>query len=213
MLEPLLDLLQESPLSLWGPFIILLLCGVGFPMPEDIVLIVAGMLARDDGRSWIPVAVLMYVGVMAGDSTIFLLGRRYGTRLLAWQGTHHLFPPQKQAKVQKLFDRHGSIVLSMARFLPGLRAPIFSSAGAMRVPYLKFAMYDGAAALVSVPIFVWFGDWLWAKFDDDIQKLNAAMSHTEWYALWVAAAILVFGLAMWRVRQRQRVRVGGGDVS
>lgn len=209
MLEPLLDLLQESSLSLWGPFLILLLCGVGLPIPEDIVLIVAGMLAQDDGRSWIPVTFLMYCGVLAGDSIIFLLGRRYGTRLLAWQGTHHLFPPRKQARVQRLFDLHGSIVLLIARFLPGLRAPIFSTAGAMRVPYAKFLMFDGAAAFFSVPVFVWFGNWLWAKFDDDIQKLNAALSHTQWYTLWVAAALIVVGVMMWRLRNRPKRAVVG----
>jgi membrane protein DedA with SNARE-associated domain len=206
MLEPLLDLLQDSSLSLWGPFFLLLLCGVGLPMPEDLVLIVAGMLAQDDGRSWIPVTMLMYFGVLAGDSIIFLIGRRYGARLLAWQGTHHLFPPRKQARVQRLFDHYGSIVLLIARFLPGLRAPIFSTAGAMNVPYLKFVIYDGLAALLSVPVFVWFGHWLWAKFDDDIHQLNAAMSRTEWWGLWIAAALVVCFLVMWRLRPRNRAQ-------
>jgi membrane protein DedA with SNARE-associated domain len=206
MLESLLALLQESPLSLWGPFFLLLLCGVGLPLPEDLVLIVAGMLAQDDHRSWMPVAMLMYFGVIAGDSIIFYLGHRFGTRLLAWQGTHHLFPPKKQARVQRLFDRYGSIVLLIGRFLPGLRAPIFSSAGAMQVPYVKFVVYDGLAALLSVPVFVWFGDFLWAKFDDDIQKLNTALSHTQWYTLWVAAALLAFAVAFWRLRPRNRAR-------
>jgi membrane protein DedA with SNARE-associated domain len=208
MLESLLSLLQESPLSLWGPFFLLLLCGIGLPLPEDIVLIVAGMLAQDDGRYWVLTAVLMFFGVLAGDSTIFLLGRRYGARLLAWERTHYLFPPHKQARVQRLFDRHGSIVLLIARFMPGLRAPIFSSAGAMKVRYLKFLAFDGAAALVSVPVFVWFGHWLWAKFDDDIHQLNAAMSRTEWYGVSVAAALVVCFLVMWRLRPRQRAELG-----
>ncbi|MDO8539769.1 MAG: DedA family protein [Opitutaceae bacterium] len=204
MLESLLDLLQESSLSLWGPFLLLLLCGVGLPLPEDIVLVVAGMLAQDDGRSWIATAVLMYIGVLAGDSIIFLLGRHYGARLLAWEGTHNLFPPKKQARVQRLFDRHGSYVLLIARFLPGLRAPVFSTAGAMQVGYLKFLTYDGAAALVSAPVFVWFGHWLWLKFDDDIQNLNAALSRTEWYTVWVAAGLLLVALMVWRLRPRNR---------
>ena len=206
MLESLLALLQESPFSLWGPFFLLLLCGVGLPLPEDIVLVVAGMLAQDDGRSWIPTAMLMYLGVLAGDSIIFLLGRRYGARLLAWEGTHHLFPPRKQARVQQLFDRHGSIVLLIARFLPGLRAPTFSTAGAMKVGYLKFLAYDGVAAFVSVPVFVWFGHWLWAKFDDDIHQLNAALSRTEWFGVLIAVSLALGCLAVWRFRPRSRAR-------
>ena len=206
MLESLIDLLKESPLSLWGPFLILIICGLGLPLPEDIVLVTAGMLAQDDGRSWIPVAVLMWFGVLLGDSIIFLLGRRFGAKLLAWQGTHHLFPPEKQAKVRSLFDRHGATVLLIARFLPGLRAPIFSTAGAMHVSYFRFALMDGLAAVVSVPLFVWFGHWLWAKFDEDIQKLNAAMSKTHWFGLAVAAVILAVSIGIWRWRQRYRER-------
>ena len=206
MLESLIDLLKESPLSLWGPFLILIICGLGLPLPEDIVLVTAGMLAQDDGRSWIPVAVLMWFGVLLGDSIIFLLGRRFGAKLLAWQGTHHLFPPEKQAKVKALFDRNGATVLLIARFLPGLRAPIFSTAGAMHVSYFRFALMDGLAAVVSVPLFVWFGHWLWAKFDEDIQKLNAAMSKTHWFGLAVAGVILAVSFGIWRWRQRYRER-------
>lgn len=175
-------------------------------MPEDIVLVVAGMLAQDDGRFWLPTAVLMYVGVLSGDAVIFFLGRRYGTKLLAWQGTHHLFPPPKQARVQRLFDRHGSIVLLLARFLPGLRAPIYSTAGAMRVSFSKFLLLDGLAALVSVPIFVWLGYWLWEKFDDDIQKLNTAMSETQRYWLLFTALIVAVLLGIWRLRRSERPR-------
>jgi membrane protein DedA with SNARE-associated domain len=204
MLESLLNLLQDSSLSLWGPFFLLLLCGVGLPLPEDIVLAVAGMLAQDDGRSWITTACLMYFGVLGGDSIIFLLGRRYGQRLLAWEFTHHLFPPRKQQKVSRLFHRYGSVVLLIARFLPGLRAPIFSSAGAMRISFLKFLMLDGLAALVSVPVFVWLGHWLWLNFNDDIKKLNAALSLTESYTGWLAVALVLGAALTWWIRSRRR---------
>lgn len=202
MLESLLDLLQESSFSLWGPFLILLLCGLGLPIPEDIVLMVAGMLAQDDGRSWIATATLMYIGVLGGDSIIFILGQRYGTRLLAWEMTHNLFPPKKQARVQRLFERHGSIVLLIARFLPGLRAPIYSTAGAMKVSYLKFLFFDGVAALVSAPVFVWLGHWLWAKFDEDLQQLNAALSRSEWYTVGIASTAVLILVLIWRLRPK-----------
>ena len=50
MFETLLNFFQNSPLSLWGPFIVLLLCGLGLPIPEDIVLVTAGVLGQIDGR-------------------------------------------------------------------------------------------------------------------------------------------------------------------
>jgi membrane protein DedA with SNARE-associated domain len=53
MFEMLLEHFQGSALSFWGPFLVLLLCGLGLPVPEDIVLLIGrGVLAQIDGRSW-----------------------------------------------------------------------------------------------------------------------------------------------------------------
>ncbi len=193
MFETLLKYFQHSPLSLWGPFLVLILCGLGLPVPEDIILVVAGALGVIDGRSWIEVTVLMYAGVMIGDSTIFLTGRHLGGRLRQALWFQRYFSEVKQAKVERLFDRYHSLVLFFGRFLPGLRAPIFFTAGSMKVGYLKFFLLDGSAALVSVPFFVWLGHWLWLKFQDDIVAMQHALSQTQFYTL-LAAAVIGLGL-------------------
>jgi membrane protein DedA with SNARE-associated domain len=194
MFETLLKYFQDSPLSLWGPFFMLLLCGLGLPVPEDIVLVAAGALGEVDGRSWIEVSALMYAGVMTGDSTIFLAGRFFGGKLRAARWFQRYFSEKKQAKVENLFDRYHSWVLFIGRFLPGLRAPIFFTAGSTRVKFLKFFLFDGLAALVSVPFFVWLGHWLWAKFSDDIAALDRALSRTHNYSMMVAAVIALLAL-------------------
>lgn len=206
MFETLLDYFQGTPLSLWGPFIVLLLCGIGIPIPEDVVLITAGMLGEIDGRSWIQVSLLMYVGVVGGDSMIFFAGRHFGGRLLTTAWFQRIFPAAKHAKVEGLFARYGAMGLFVGRFLPGLRAPIFFSAGSMKVSYLKFLCLDGFAALVSVPLFVWLGHWLWLKFEDDFDELKRALLRTHSYSLWITlliAAVLILGFWLWSRRKRQ----------
>ena len=153
MLETLLKYFEGSPLSLWGPFFLLLLCGLGLPIPEDIVLLAAGALTVLDGRSWIEASAVMYAGVMLGDTMIFLAGRFLGQRLMATRWFQRYFSPAKQARVEAQFERFGSMVLFVGRFLPGLRAPIFFTAGSLRTRYLKFFFFDGLAALISVPFF------------------------------------------------------------
>jgi len=206
MFEALVEYFQGSPLSLWGPFGMLLLCGLGLPVPEDIVLVVAGALGEIDGRSWMRVAGLMYVGVLAGDSMIFLAGRCLGTRLLASAWLQRILPARKQIKVERLMERYGAMALFIGRYLPGLRAPIFFSAGSMRVSYLKFLLMDGVAALVSVPIFVWLGHWLWARFQDDLEQLNETLERTHAYSLWVTlllVAAAAVGVWFWSRRTRR----------
>jgi len=200
MFETLLKYFQHSPLSLWGPFLILLLCGLGLPVPEDIVLLVAGALGVMDERSWVEVAVLMYAGVMIGDSTIFLAGRFFGGKLRQAVWFQRYFSSVKQAKVEKLFDHYHSFVLFFGRFLPGLRAPIFFTAGSMKVRYWKFFLFDGSAALVSVPFFVWLGHWLWFKFQDDLVAFEQALSRTKSYTLLVPMVIgagLLLAVKIW----------------
>ncbi len=202
MFETLLKYFEGSPLSLWGPFLILILCGLGLPVPEDIVLVAAGALGEIDGSTWMEVSALMYVGVMLGDSTIFFAGRFFGTRLRSSRWFQRYFSVKKQDKVEDLFDRYHSWVLFVGRFLPGLRAPIFFTAGSTRVKFWKFFFLDGLAALVSVPFFVWLGHWLWTKFKDDIAQLDRALDRTQTYTMLVAGVLLI--VAAWVVVRKVR---------
>ena len=205
MFDTILKAFSDSPLSLWGPFLVLILCGLGLPIPEDIVLISAGALAELDGRHWLETSVIMYAGVMLGDSTIFFAGRYFGGKLRTARWFQRSFSEKKQAKVEALFDRYHSWVLFVGRFLPGLRAPIFFTAGSTRVRYWKFFFFDGLAALISVPFFVWLGHWLWAKFSEDLTQLEHALARTHSYALIGAAVIfLVVVLIVIRVVRKSR---------
>ena len=208
MFETLLDYFQGSPLSLWGPFGLLLLCGLGLPIPEDVVLILGGALGELDGRSWMKVSMVLYVGVLGGDTMIFFAGRHLGTRLLASSWLQRILPPKKQIKVEGLMERYGSMALFIGRFLPGLRAPIFFTAGSMKVSYLKFLFFDGFAALISVPVFVWLGHWLWLKFQDDLEELNEALARTHSYSLWFTILLAgVVGAVIWGWSRRTRKAV------
>lgn len=204
MFETLLTTFQDSHLSIWGPFFVLLLCGLGLPIPEDIVLITAGVLGEINGRSWIEISVLMYAGVLGGDTITFLAGRYVGGWVLTSRWFQRIFAPQKQAKVVDFFERYGSMGLFIARFLPGLRAPIFFTAGSMKVSLFKFLFFDGLAALISVPVFVWLGHWLWDKFHDDLEQFHKTLSQSQSYALWTAIGIVILTVIAFLLWRRKR---------
>jgi membrane protein DedA with SNARE-associated domain len=203
MFETLVKFFQDSPFSMWGPFGVLILCGLGLPIPEDIVLIAAGALGEIDGRSWLEVSALMYAGVMTGDSMIFFSGRYLGRRLRSARWFQKFFPEQKQEKVEALFDKYDSWVLFVGRFLPGLRAPIFFTAGSAKIKFWKFFFFDGLAAIVSVPFFVWLGHWLWANFKADIEELDRTLRRTQSYSLVVTGIIVLIVVIFFLVRYRR----------
>lgn len=204
MFETLLEAFQGSPLALWGPLALLLLCGLGLPIPEDIVLIAAGALGEMEGRSWLQVSVVMYLGVIGGDTMIFFAGRQFGTRLMATRWFQRVCSPEKQRKVEQFYEKHGAKGLFIGRFLPGLRAPIFFSAGSLRVSFWKFFALDGLAALISAPFFVWLGHWLWDNFQDDFEELQEMLARTQSYVLWVTVGIVVVaGAVFWLMARRK----------
>ncbi len=208
MVEALLEHFQGSTWAIWALFLILVGCGLGIPLPEDIILVAAGICGASVGQPWGVTAIIMYAGVVIGDSIIFAVGRHFGVRLLTMPWLLKLFPLEKQERARARFARHGRKALFVARFLPGIRAPFFCSAGAMHVPYLRFLFYDGMAALVSVPVFVGLGHWLGLRFAENFDALADAVSDTHFWTLIGTAvlAIIVATVVIIAYRRRHRSR-------
>lgn len=148
-------------------FGVLILCGFGLPMPEDIVLITGGILsARGVTNIWVTDVVCL-AGVLLGDGAVFTIGRVYGHRVTNWRLFRWILTEERNRSVQKVFDKYGDKVVFIARFLPGLRTPIFLSAGRFGVPAWKFVSLDGLAALISVPVWIRVGH----AFGDNLEGL------------------------------------------
>ena len=214
MLERLVEMLAGHGLHAGyvAVFTVLLLCGFGFPLPEDVILATGGVLAwlargrplhsfgamfRDTGL--LTMIVVGLAGILVGDSIIYMAGRRFGHRVADFRPLRRIITPAKLERVEKELRLRGNILVMLARFLPGLRAPTFFVVGHARLPYWEFLLFDGAAALVSAPLWVCVGFW----FGSDIQQAARHASKFSHYivgAALVVAAILVF---RWR-RQRAR---------
>ena len=203
-MEWLLEHLRDLPpsyvhLTLTG---ILLLCGLGLPIPEDISLISGGYMAHLGVVNVHTTFLVCFTAVLGGDTLAFFLGRWFGRRVLAWGPAKRLFTARKQLRVRAYFRKFGSKVIFIGRFLPGLRFSIFFSAGTLHVRPMVFFVYDTLAALLSVPFLVYLA---WA-FGEHIDHVIAWARRSEYGILVLAivgTAFLAFKIARTR-RARKR---------
>ncbi|MGQ0504738.1 MAG: DedA family protein [Myxococcaceae bacterium] len=165
LLENLLSSLH-GPVAYAAVFGILLACGLGVPLPEDISLILGGYLAFKKQVELPMMMAVGFAGILAGDSLIYFAGRRVGTQVGTRGGFFaRVVTPEKRARVEALFGKHGQKIVMIARFLPGVRAVTYFTAGSAKMPYWKFIAWDGLAALASAPLFVYLGYYFGAELD------------------------------------------------
>lgn len=180
-------------------FLVLLACGFGVPIPEDITLLAGGVISGLGHTNIYVMLVVSMLGVLAGDGVIFFLGKIYGQRILKFRPVARIMTPKRYAQVQEKFDRYGNWVLFVARFLPGLRTPIFMTAGMSGVSVWRWLLMDGMAALISVPIWIAIGHFGASNRDWLLQK--AHQFQTVVFIL-LGLGALIIGYLWWRKRQR-----------
>ena len=139
-------------------FGVLLLCGFGLPIPEDISIIAGGIIS---GLGYTNVHIMFFVclfGVLIGDLTIYQLGKILGEKVFQKKFAKRVISQKWYHRIHRSFEKNGIMVLFAARFMPGLRTPIFLTAGITKfVGFGKFLLIDGIAALISVPVWTYLG--------------------------------------------------------
>lgn len=183
-------------------FGVLLACGFGLPIPEDITLIAAGILAGTGKISVVGAYIAGFVGVLLGDSILFMIGRKYGRKAFEWRIFRKIFTPKVIAKAEERIQENARMVCFIARFLPGLRAPIYLTAGVLQVRPIVFIVQDGFAALISVPVWIYLGQWAGSNMDKAIEK--AQEFHVY---LFIAVGLLILfwiGKMYWKKKKAER---------
>jgi membrane protein DedA with SNARE-associated domain len=180
---------------------ILLLCGFGLPIPEDLSLIAAGYFAW---RGVLDVHVAFIVclsAVLLGDTAAFFMGRFFGRRVLSSKLAQRYFTPRRQLRVRAYFRKFGSKVVLVGRFTPGLRFTIFFTAGTLHVRPAVFLIYDFTAAAFSVPVLV-YSAWFFGNQIDLVVRYARHTEHGILVAIVIAAAVIVF-----KTLKRRRARM------
>ncbi|WP_025733548.1 DedA family protein [Carnimonas nigrificans] len=127
-------------------------------LPGDSMLFVGGALAALPSNSLnVHVfALLLMVAAILGDAVNYLIGRFFGEALFA--NPHARFLRRSYLdKTHRFFDRHGGKAIVLARFIPIIRTFAPFVAGAAKMPYRQFGLYNVLGAVLWVALFTYAG--------------------------------------------------------
>jgi membrane protein DedA with SNARE-associated domain len=180
----IMDSLMAFLLSLQGVpayallFSLLFASGFGLPINEDILLLVAAALTLKGVMDPLPLMVVAWCGLLAADTLVFHWGHLFGARLLRHRFVARWLPPERLAAMQNKMLRYGPGYIFVVRFMVGMRTALFFAAGSLKMPYRYMLVFDGAAALVELPLLVYGVRYVggrWQEILAMIQRFQACL--------------------------------------
>ena len=183
-LAPLLD--HYGYLAIGG---LVLLEDFGVPVPGETVLIAGAAYAGAGRLNVAAVGLIALAAAIAGDNIGYAVGRFGGRALVLRYGRYILLTAERLDKAEAFFARHGGKVVTVARFLEGLRQANGIIAGIAGMHWRKFLVYNALGAVLWVA--------LWASVGDLAgQHLGTIYSEFTRYSLFVLVALAAAILAV-----------------
>lgn len=193
--------LQFDHISYFGIILVLILTGTGLPLPEEVPIIAAGIASSVGTLNPWWAFLSCIVGALLGDAVLYAIGYHFGHSLVIRHPRFaHLVHAEYEAKIEEMIRRHGLKVFFLARFMVGIRAPVYLTAGILRMSFRRFMLIDAFCATAVVGLF--FG--LSYAYGE---RVTGWIRDSE-IGLTVAAVLIALGVAcffLWRRYRRNRL--------
>jgi membrane protein DedA with SNARE-associated domain len=196
-LAPLLD--SYGYLAVGG---LLFVEDFGVPAPGETILIAAAVYAGAGQLNIVLVVVIGFLAALAGDNVGFAIGHFGGRALVLRFGRHVFLTEERLDKAQGFFTRHGGKVVTIARFVEGLRQANGIVAGLAGMGWRRFLAFNALGAAL------WVATWSAVGYLAG-NNLTAIYEQLHRYELYILAALAVLvvvliGRRLWRRARARR---------
>jgi Uncharacterized membrane-associated protein len=176
----MLDYLPDiETLSLWlsqyGSITLFFLLASGIvllPVPEETLMVVAGVLMHCGTLSTFPTVLAALLGSICGITVSYILGKTAGAFLIQKYGKWVGITALRLEKAHNWFERFGKWTLTIGYFVPGVRHFTGLCAGISQLHFQQFALFAYVGALIWVSTFLsigyFFGTY-WVKMYEEIE--------------------------------------------
>ena len=185
--------------GLWAVLLFVLIEDFGIPVPGETILIAASVYAGTGRLNVVAVAAVGFIAAVTGDNIGFAIGH-FGGRALALRWGRYVFLTEERLdKAASFFDRHGAWIITVARFVEGLRQANGIVAGITGMRWLRFLVFNALGAAL------WVGTWVSVGYlaGSHIGSIYSYITRYSYYALIVAGLVVVALIARHLLRRRR----------
>ena len=194
-----LQLIEQYMLAYgyWAVFFGVMLENAGVPVPGETILLIAGYFASTGEFHLALVMLIAAAGAVTGDNIGFAIGHHYGRGFLLRVGRFFFLTPKRLEHMEKYFENHGNKTILVARFITGLRVFAALLAGASKMPWRVFVVYNVAGAILWSVVITSLG----YLFGQSLPLLIKWVGRSGTVLL---IAAIVIAVIIWRVRKHRR---------
>jgi membrane protein DedA with SNARE-associated domain len=172
----------------------------GVPAPGETVLIAAAVYAGAGQLNIVAVAVIGFLAAVLGDNIGFAIGHFGGRPLAERLGRYVFLTPKRLDIAERFFTRHGGKVVTIARFVEGLRQANGIIAGITGMHWLRFLAFNALGAALWVGLWVTVGDLAGSH----ITAIYTIAQRFSLYLLIVVAVLVIALVVRHLLRRRGR---------
>ncbi|MEU6386217.1 DedA family protein [Streptomyces bauhiniae] len=200
-LAPLAPLLGHY--GYWAVGAVVFLEDFGVPAPGETILLAAGVYAGAGELNIVAVAAIAFTAAVVGDNVGYLIGRTGGRAFVERWGRYILLTPKRFEAAEAFFRRHGGKIVTVARFVEGLRQANGIIAGTTGMPWPRFLAFNALGAAL------WVGLWSSLAYlaGSHITAVYDEILRYQRYVL-IAVGLLVAALVVRHLVRRGRARPG-----
>jgi membrane protein DedA with SNARE-associated domain len=187
--------------GLWAIALLVLVEDFGIPVPGETVLIAGAIYAGSGRLNVVAVGLVGFAAAVIGDNIGYAIGRFGGRALVERWGRYVFITPERLDKAEVFFEKHGGKIITIARFIEGLRQANGLIAGITHMHWLKFVAFNALGAAL------WVGTWVSVGYfaGQHIATIYSDITNYSLYAV-IAAVVLIAAWVFLRLRRRRRER-------
>jgi membrane protein DedA with SNARE-associated domain len=186
-------------LGYWAVLLLVMIEDFGIPVPGETVLIAASVYAGAGRLNVVAVGLIGFAAAVTGDNIGFAIGHFGGRALVLRWGRYVRLTEERLDKAEAFFNHHGAWIITVARFIEGLRQANGIIAGTTGMRWLRFLVFNALGAAL------WVGTWVSLGYlaGSHIGTIYHDITQYSTYLL-IALAVLLAGYIAWRVLRRKR---------